>query len=110
MPYDADDRTVYILSPMAVATERQKRGIGQSLISHGLSVLRQMGVDVAVTYGDPDYYSRTGFIPVDTETVPAPFPLQYPHGWLAQSLAAKELQPLRGQPRCVSALSDPAIW
>lgn len=110
MPYDADDRLVYILSPMAVATDRQKRGIGQSLISHGLSVLRRKGADIAVTYGDPNYYGMTGFVPVDTRAVPAPYPLQHPHGWLAQNLKGKELSPLNGKPRCVPALSDPTFW
>jgi len=110
MPYDADERQVYILSPMAVASERQRRGIGQAIISHGLSVLKEAGVDVAVTYGDPNYYSKTDFWPVDTLTVPAPFPLQHPHGWLAQSLKGGHLPPLKGVPRCVPALSDPAFW
>ena len=110
MHYSADDRKVFILSPLAVTTKWQRRGIGQAIISHGLQVLRARGVDVVLTYGNPAYYGRTGFKGVSTALVPAPFPLTYPHGWLGQSLSSETLSPLKGKPSCIAALSDPSYW
>ncbi|GAA4216566.1 hypothetical protein [Sagittula marina] len=49
-----DDRTAFMLSPAAVATGRQGEGIGQALFPYGTNNLRKDGVDVIVTYGDPD--------------------------------------------------------
>ncbi|MFM1815895.1 MAG: hypothetical protein RLZ98_2590, partial [Pseudomonadota bacterium] len=48
--YDQDDRVVFILSPLAVATEHQGRGISQKLLTHGLHSLKMAHVDVVVTY------------------------------------------------------------
>lgn len=110
LAYDADERTVFVLGPVAVATGRQGEGIGQRLLRHGLAALREVGVDVAVTYGDPAYYAKVGFAPIDEAFARAPFPLQQPHGWLAQSLTGGPLAPLKGPARCVAALNDPAYW
>lgn len=67
-----DPRTVFMLAPVAVATDRQGEGIGQALITHGLDLLSSEGVDIAVTYGDPAFYERVGFVPVAEATIPAP--------------------------------------
>lgn len=110
LTYDADERTVFVLAPVAVATEHQGKRIGQRLIAHGLAALREAGVDVAVTYGDPAYYGRVGFRPITETFARAPFVLNHPEGWLGQSLTARELTPLAGAARCVEALNDPAFW
>ena len=106
----ADDRTVFLLAPVAVATDRQRQGVGQALIRHGLGALRAEAVDVAVTYGDPAFYGRVGFLPVTVAEVPAPHALNHPHGWLGQSLTAAPLSPLEGPSRCVAAFDDPRLW
>ena len=54
---------VQVLSPLAVAPERQRRGIGAALIRHGLRLLDDRGVPVVFLEGDPRYYSRAGFAP-----------------------------------------------
>ncbi|WP_206539983.1 GNAT family N-acetyltransferase [Ruegeria sp. ANG-R] len=41
--YAEDDRQVFILSPVAVRTDRQKSGVGQRLIHFGLQKLREDG-------------------------------------------------------------------
>ena len=110
LTYEGDRRTGFILAPVAVATDRQGRGIGQRLIAHGLDALRQEGVDIAVTYGDPAFYGRVGFMPVTQTDVPAPFALQHPEGWLGQSLTAASFLPLGGPACCVPALDDPVFW
>jgi predicted N-acetyltransferase YhbS/nitroreductase len=108
--YLRDDRAVFLLSPMAVATERQGLGIGQDLLRHALQVLRAGGVDVVITYGDPDFYGHVGFEPLSEETARAPLPLSRPEGWLGLALSESPLTPLRGPSACVAALTDPYHW
>ncbi|MEX3007682.1 GNAT family N-acetyltransferase [Hoeflea sp. TYP-13] len=108
--YEQDDRTVFILSPVAVKTDRQRKGVGQKLIAYGLDELRQKGIDIAVTYGDPNYYSRVGFRPITEEFAQAPLKLNQPHGWLGLSLSGMEQEPLSGPSRCVEALDKPELW
>ncbi len=110
LTYPQDDRTVFVLGPVAVMTERQGQGIGQALLRHGLQVLRDVGVDIAMTYGDPNYYQKVGFRPISEDEAPAPFKLQLPHGWLGLSLTDRPWSPLKGPSSCVSALNDPVFW
>jgi len=105
-----DDRTVFILSPVAVKTDQQKRGIGQKLIAHGLTDLRQRGVDYVVTYGDPNYYARVGFGQITEEFAQAPLKLSFPEGWLGQALSPDGETPFIGQCRCVPALNKAELW
>ena len=108
--YDEDPRQVFLLSPVAVRSDRQREGIGQKLIGFGLDDLRHRGVDIAVTYGDPAYYSKVGFRPITEEIARAPLPLSQPHGWLGQSLGGSEMTPVAGRSRCVSAFDRPELW
>jgi len=108
--FEADERQVYLLSPVAISSDQQGLGIGTRLISFGLGALRDSGVDVAVTYGDPDYYKRVGFRPIGIDIIPSPLPLEQPHGWLAQSLTRQDIYPFDGPSRCADALNDPAYW
>lgn len=110
MTFSQDTRNVFILSPMAVQTGRQKTGIGQALISYGLDRLRAAGVDVVLTYGDPAYYCKTGFVQITEDTAQPPLKLSHPHGWLGQALDGFDLKPLKGPSRCVSALNNPLLW
>lgn len=106
----ADHQVAYILSPMAVSTDVQGRGIGQKLIRYGLDYLLSLKVDLVFTYGDPLYYSKTGFKQIDESIVRAPCPLSQPVGWLAQSLDGMAVQPIDGPTKCVDALNDPGLW
>jgi len=51
----------YGIGPVSVLPDYQKQGIGKSLISEGLSLLRDMGGKGCTLVGDPDYYKRFGF-------------------------------------------------
>ncbi|XDA99483.1 N-acetyltransferase [Sulfitobacter sp. LCG007] len=110
LTFPEDPRHVVLLSPMAVATDRQRQGIGQALIAGALQSLRAEGAEVAITYGDPDYYRRVGFVPVSPDQATPPFPLSFPHGWIAQSLTSDEMPALSGKPTCVAALDRTDIW
>ena len=101
---------VFLLAPVAVAGSFQGKGVGQALIEHGLNELRSRSVDLAITYGDPSFYSRVGFSPLSTATVQPPLPLSLPHGWLGQSLNGEPIPTLRERPSCVQAFRDPVYW
>ena len=100
----------FILSPVAVHTDHQGKGIGQQLINYGIKRLKDEGVELVMTYGDPDFYSKVGFKPVKEETIQAPIQLTYPEGWLGQSLVSNSVDPIAGQPSCVKALNKPEYW
>ncbi|MEN3792320.1 N-acetyltransferase [Fulvimarina sp. MAC3] len=110
LTYADDPHHVVLLSPMAVASTHQRRGVGSSLIRYALEMLRFAGVDVAFTYGDPNYYERVGFLPIAESQARAPLPLSHPHGWIGQSLTDRPMPRLRGVPTCVSALERAEIW
>jgi len=110
LTYEGDPRTAFMMAPVAVATAHQGKGSGQRLIAHGLDVLRQEGVDIAVTYGDPAFYGRVGFAHVSDADLPAPQTLQQPEGWVVQSLTKAPMTPVSGPVRCVAAFNDPALW
>lgn len=105
-----DPRKVYLLSPVAVASDRQGQGVGQTLLRHGLQRLIVKGADAVVTYGDPAFYGKVGFVPVSVQAVPPPYPLGQPEGWLAQSLTDAPLTPFTGPSSCAKPLDDPAYW
>jgi len=100
----------FILSPVAVHTSCQGKGVGQKLIKFGLKDLQQDGVKLVFTYGDPKFYSRVGFRCITEETARAPFRLSQPEGWLCQSLAGDDIEPVAGNSRCVDALNKPEYW
>ncbi len=100
----------YMLSPMATLTEYQGKGIGQKLINFCLNTLKEKGVELVVTYGDPNYYSKVGFMQITEEIIKAPLKLTYPEGWLAQSLISNKIKPIKGNSYCVEAFSKPELW
>lgn len=110
LTYPEDGRVVFMLSPMAVAPERQRQGIGQAVIRTGLDALRAEGVTVALTYGDPAYYGRVGFQPITAEQARPPLPLSQPQGWIGQSLVGGPMPALAGPSVCVPALNHPEVW
>jgi len=104
------NEVAYILSPVAIATSEQGKGLGQRLIGYGLSHIKTLGANLAFTYGDPNYYSKTGFRPISESIVKAPFKLSQPEGWLAQSLDGHPIRTMQGSTSCVEALSDQKYW
>jgi putative acetyltransferase len=49
------------LGPVSVLRDRQRTGVGTSLIEQGLSELRSRAAAGCVVLGDPAYYRRFGF-------------------------------------------------
>ena len=105
-----DNQTAFILSPVAISTTFQGKGIGQQLITYGLDHLKKLDVDLVFTYGDPAFYSKTGFREISEDIVKAPFVLSQPEGWLAQSLDGSAIKAMPGNTSCVEALSEQKYW
>ena len=110
LTYLEDPHVVFLLSPMAVAPERQRRGIGQALLSQAFEALRYEGIQIVITYGDPDYYGRVGFRPITEDRARAPLPLSVSHGWIGQSLTEEQMPVLQGPSTCVAALNRNDVW
>lgn len=104
------DIKAFILSPMATSTKHQGKGIGQKLINFGLDLLKENGVELVVTYGDINFYSKVGFNIISEDIVPAPLELSQPEGWLGQSLVSDRIDPIAGKSYCVKALNKPDLW
>ena len=100
----------FLLSPVAVHTSYQGKGIGQKLINFGINHLKENGVSIVFTYGDPNYYSKVGFKSITEKIVKAPLKLSHPEGWLGRSLVRDEIEPIAGNSYCVEAFNKPEIW
>jgi putative acetyltransferase len=49
------------LGPISVRADRQRQGIGRSLIERGLALLRERGAAGCALIGNPEIYGRVGF-------------------------------------------------
>ncbi len=101
---------IYMLAPVAVSTEYQGKGIGQALINYGLKELKNRDIAVAITYGDPSFYSKVGFESLSEEIIKAPLKMSMPEGWLGQSLTEKNIPFIGERPSCVKEFNDPVYW
>ena len=100
----------YILAPLAVSPEHQKKGVGSNLINAGIDMLTKDGVGVLLVYGDPAYYGRFGFREEIGRSFVPPYTLQYPFGWTGMMLNDTPVPEEPIQFECVSALSKPDLW
>ncbi len=105
-----DSTKAYMLAPVAVSTNFQKKGVGQALINHGLNELKKRSVSFAVTYGDPAFYSKVGFKPLSEELIKAPLTLSMPFGWQGCTLTDTPILAISTRPTCVIAFNDPIFW
>ena len=97
----------FLLSPVAIDTSCQGKGIGQKFINFGINHLKENAARIVFTYGDPTFYSKVGFGPISEKIAKPPFTLTQPEGWLGQSLVSKEIEPIAGDSFCVEAFNKP---
>jgi putative acetyltransferase len=107
---NADSGQAYILAPLAVHSDYQKRGIGSSLIAQGIKRLSAMAVNILFVYGDPDYYGRFGFKSETAFNYRTPYKLQYPSGWQAMFLNNCSATEKSVAITCVAPLCDAKYW
>lgn len=84
------------LAPMAVLPERQRRGIGGTLIQHGLDLLRDRGERIVSVVGHPAYYPRFGFSSDKARALDSPFPRD---AFMALELTPGALEGVQGRVR-----------
>jgi len=100
----------YILAPLGVKPEYQKRQIGSKLIKSGMERLSKMGVNVLFVYGDPKYYGQFGFNADLASGYSPPYELQYPFGWQAIILNEGVFTESTVKISCVDPLNDAELW
>ncbi|MBL9184420.1 MAG: N-acetyltransferase [Verrucomicrobiaceae bacterium] len=100
----------YILAPLAVRPEQQKRGAGSSLIKAGIEQAMAHDPAVILVYGDPAYYGRFGFQVEAAAGCFPPYPLKFPSGWHGMTLRSRELDSGAIEIACASPLCDASLW
>jgi len=100
----------YILAPLGVKPDYQKRRIGSKLVGSGMQQLLKMGVNILFVYGDPEYYSKFGFSADVADRYTPPYKLQYPFGWQAIVLNECNIVQSSIGIACVTSLCDPELW
>jgi putative acetyltransferase len=100
----------YILGPLGVVPDYQKRHIGSKLVERGMDQLSRLGTNILFVYGDPEYYSRFGFSVDAAERFIPPYDLEYPFGWQCMTLNEYSIERSPIKIACVTSLSDPALW
>ncbi len=84
-----------LLGPLAVETDQRGRGIGISLMEHGIAAARAIGHRAIILVGDPPYYARVGFVPLQRGRVRLPGPVD-PARMLGLALVEGALDSLEG--------------
>ncbi|MFZ5354646.1 MAG: GNAT family N-acetyltransferase [Bacillota bacterium] len=67
-----EQHEVITFGPVSVLPEYQSNGIGGKLIEHTLEVAKGLGYKAVLIYGDPDYYSRFGFVEAENYRIGTP--------------------------------------
>lgn len=71
---DGGDRSVVMLSPLAVAPAHQGAGIGSALVRAVCAIADETGEPMVVLEGSPAYYRRFGFEPSYEYGIELPLP------------------------------------
>ncbi len=71
---DGAERSIRMLSPLAVHPEFHRCGVGGALVKAALDEAEKAGEPLVVLEGSPDYYSRFGFEPSQGHGITLPIP------------------------------------
>lgn len=97
---DGDRLEIPNLSPLAVAPDRQRQGVGRALVEAAVAAVDADGEPFVVLEGSPAYYGRLGFEDARGHGVTLPLP-----DWAPPS--AGQLRPLAGYRRLPGAVVYP---
>lgn len=108
----APEVSVYLLAPLAVVPDWQRKGVGSALIKRGLSLLSAVKVDLVFVLGHPEYYPRSGFTPAGKLGFEAPYPIpdEVADAWMVKYLKHNESTRYTGKVICAKALQKPEYW
>lgn len=68
------DRSIVMLSPLAVAPPFHGKGVGGALVRAAVAIADQRGEPLVVLEGSPAYYSRFGFVAATDHDITLPLP------------------------------------
>lgn len=66
---DGNKYEVICLGPIGVLPEFQRKGIGSKLIKYSRQIAIQMGFRAIFLYGDPNYYTKNGFVSCESKGI-----------------------------------------
>jgi putative acetyltransferase len=87
------------LAPMAVASIRQRQGIGTQLVERGLAILREQACPFVVVVGHPAYYPRFGFTPASAHGLDSQWPGMPDEAFMALILDEDAMRGVKGVAR-----------
>lgn len=99
-----------LLAPLAVAPDRQHRGIGSALVRDGLERAGAIGFGVALVLGDPAYYPRFGFEPAEPHGIMPPYPVEPSEAWMVAELIAGSLADAAGIVALAAPFMHEELW
>ena len=85
-PPGGGERSIVMLSPLAVSPAVQYLGVGGELVRAATTIADQRGEPLVVLEGSPAYYSRFGFVAASTHGITLPLP-----DWAASAAAQVKL-------------------
>ncbi|MEE4377572.1 MAG: GNAT family N-acetyltransferase [Candidatus Competibacteraceae bacterium] len=98
-----------LLAPLAVAPAWQRQGIGRAIVHAGLRQLEDMGISLVCVLGDPNYYSRLGFVPESLVEPPYRLPAEWDGAWQSQRVGTLTI-PYSGKLSVPRQWLRPALW
>lgn len=86
------------------------QGFGQDLIRFAHEEMKAQGVNLTMTYGDPNFYSKVGYQQITEDKIKAPLKLSFPEGWLVNPLDGVSNLEVEGSSTCIPELDDQGLW
>lgn len=90
------DVDVLILTPMAVRADRQRQGVGRTLVEAALAAADELGEPLVLVEGVPSYYPQFGFVSATALGFERPDPRIPEAAWMVRPLSAYDPE-LRGR-------------
>ncbi|MEM9633824.1 MAG: N-acetyltransferase [Pseudomonadota bacterium] len=106
---DTNSSPVALLGPLCVLPERQKRGVGSSLVRSGIEHCREQSIALVLVLGDPTYYGRFGFRSETGVSAPFSLPEEWKDAWQSVKLNDHSTRP-RGKLVVPVPWRDRALW
>ena len=106
---EAPEAGGFLLGPLAVAPDRQRRGIGGALVREGFARLEAAKARRVFVLGDPAYYGRFGFTPERDVRTPYPIPEEWTDAWRSAPVGGRAA-PAPGVLSLPSPWMEPRLW